>query len=117
MYAMFAYALIRSRIGPELPFKYSYADTEKDALGRLIARFEKLSSRDDLIQDLKDLVRHRNEIAHNSYLLSSEKQRDPDYLNAEAADIRKLRDRTRPLVEAILEEGGRIQKLLRSKGE
>src|SRR2546426_1019398 len=100
MYATYAYGLIRAKVAPDLPFKYSYSDTDKDALGKLIGRFEKLSNREDLTKELKDLVRHRNEVAHKAFLLSSDKQKDPAYLDAEAADLTKLRQRTGPLVEA-----------------
>lgn len=113
MYAAYAYELIRTRLGEELPFKYSYVDTEKDALGKLIARFEKFSDEADLIKELKELVQHRNSVAHESFLLTKEQHDDVAFLDAQTEKLNSLKQRTGILVKKIFNETGRIEELLK----
>ena len=68
-YISVAYKRIREKVGPDLPFKYGDDDIKKDALGKLIHKFERLSDDPDLVKRLKDLVPERNKYAHKGFLV------------------------------------------------
>jgi len=111
MYIGHVYNIIRVRADVDVAFKYSYRDTEKDALGKLIVKFDKLSNRDDLVKELKDLVSFRNKIAHEAFLHTVEQQEDIKYLDEQTDTFRALRERTKLVVAAINKEVGRIEKI------
>ena len=59
MYLRDAYELIRERTRNDLPFKLSEDDVQKDALGKLITRFEQVCSNEGLVRRLRALVPRR----------------------------------------------------------
>ena len=94
MYIKLIYDIIRFSVNDNIAFKFTYSDIEKHALGKLIAKYEKLTNREDLVKELKDLVRQRNIIAHQAYLLSTEQMTDITYLDDQSDKLRMLSERT-----------------------
>jgi hypothetical protein len=114
MYAALSYDLIRLRLGKDLPFKFEYADTEKDSLGKLVSRYEKLSSNITIMKELKELVPHRNQVAHQSFLHTTEQQRSAEYLDAQTKQLLELRTRTKSLVGALFGDVAKVETLIKA---
>jgi hypothetical protein len=111
MYLAAAYKFILSSLDSKMPFKYSYKDIENDSLGSLISKFERLSDDAGLVKELKELVKFRNKIAHQAFLLTAEQQNDSAFLSAQTKELSKVKARTNVAVHKVLEESIRLGKL------
>lgn len=83
MYLAIVYEIVEKKLSNQIPFKFSYNDIKNDPLGRLVAKFEKVNHNKQLIDKLKDSVKHRNYCAHRAYLMTVKEQRDAKYLSGE----------------------------------
>jgi hypothetical protein len=104
LYVAVSYDFIRSRVADKLPFKMDEKDLEKDALGRLIDKYSKLSKNAKLVSELRELLPKRNEIAHKGLLLSLEQQRDVEFLDEQAKRFQELHERLKPHIRTLLNE-------------
>jgi len=103
-YVSTAYELIRTKMHGILPFKLSRRNLTKDALGKLLDKYEQLSDRADLVKEIRSLQAVRNHCAHQGLLLTSEEQNDGTFLASEIGKLTALRERTRTCVCNLLEE-------------
>lgn len=71
LYIELIYRKIRERISPDLHFKYSERDLEKQSLGKLIVTFDRLSDEAALVVRLRRVVEIRNKCAHSGYLVDT----------------------------------------------
>ena len=58
---------VRAHLPPALIYKYAGADVQEASLGKLVSVFSKTSARDDLVKELRSLIKSRNELAHFSF--------------------------------------------------
>jgi hypothetical protein len=91
-------------VADKLPFKLDETDLEKDALGRLIDKYSKLSNNAKLVAELRELLPKRNEIAHRGLLLSLEQQKDAKFLDEQTERLRALHERLKSHIQALLNE-------------
>lgn len=112
-YLATAYKLILKRLDGALPFAYSYDDNDKDALGTLISKFEKVTTNTDLVAELKVLVKSRNAVAHRAFLLSSEQHDDAAHLKKLKIGLETLRVRTNDCVHKIFKETNYLEAKLK----
>lgn len=98
------YRLIREKVDGAVPFTYEYDDNDKESLGTLVSKFEKLNGNATLIKELKDLVPSRNAVAHRAFLLTSKQHDDAEHLKKLSASMRKLKMRTGDCVVALFDE-------------
>ena len=95
-----------------LTFKPPFDALEKDALGRLIMRFDQVSDDDALVKDLKELQPFRNRCAHRGMLLSSEEQKDVGFLAKETEAIEAKRRLAIACLNRIFDEWERLERVL-----
>ena len=86
----------------------SYDDVEKDALGTLVSKFEKVSDHTKLLRELRDLTKHRNGVAHRGFMLTAEEQQDAGTLRRLTKEIDLIKKRTQPCVIALFEAIARL---------
>ncbi|MGD9161329.1 MAG: hypothetical protein PVG39_23145 [Desulfobacteraceae bacterium] len=109
LYLSEVYKYISAQISDVLPFSYGYNDLEKNSLGRLVKKFEKLNDNKQLISELKHLTPHRNESAHRGFLLQEEQLSDEAFFNRKLVELVEIRDRTTKCVNELYKQIARIK--------
>ena len=117
MYIAYCYEIISKRVSELIPFKYRYQDLKKDSLGRLLNKFKKLNNNERLIDKIEKLVEDRNYCAHEAYLLTYEKQNDPDYLTKELAKLENIINEAKECVQLLFSEVKKIEERKSRKGK
>jgi hypothetical protein len=108
MYIGLSFQSIRKRIHKDIPFGFSIKNVQNVPLGKLISKFKKLNSNNELIARLSKLTQVRNQTAHRSFLLTYEEQKDLEFLDKEREKLEKLETETKACVYDLLAE---IEKL------
>lgn len=111
MYISNAFKYIVTQLSGEIPFLYDYKDIEKDALGKLINKFEKLNDNKRLIAELNDLKKYRNDCAHRGFLLTGEQVHDEKYLKSDLKKLEKIKERTANCLSELHKEVLKIELL------
>lgn len=93
------YEIIIKNLNGTIPFKFRYKDLEKDPLGKLIYKYEKFCDDCDFIKELKDLIQHRNGVAHKGWLLTVAQQQDVEYLKQLNSDLEKIKHEQRRILK------------------
>jgi hypothetical protein len=114
MFISNSYQYIAKQLSKKIPFEYDYRDVEKDALGTLINKFEKLNDNKPLISELRDLTKYRNDYAHRGFLTTYEEMNNSQHLESELETARDIKKRTQQCLFALLKEWKKIQELLKS---
>ena len=96
-----SYEALRRSAPPLVRFRPNRSVLEKEALGRLISKYEEVSGDDSLLQQLRAVVQDRNFCAHRSLVLTFEEQHDVQYLHAECQRLDAIREKTKPCVTAL----------------
>ena len=97
-----SYALIARSVKPPSAFRPNLASLERDALGKLIEKFDQVSLKQDLCKELRSLVSARNHCAHKALIVSLDEQQS-DFFAKESARLAPIRERTRSCVIALNE--------------
>lgn len=92
-----------------IPFKYDKSFVNKDSLGALIEKFEKMNDNQKIITELRRLKPQRNEIAHQGLLLSVKDWNDCFQVAIRIADLQRIRTETRQILDLILIEQRKIK--------
>src|SRR4051812_8696020 len=92
-YLSLCYDVIRNKLQGSIPFKYTYSDNERDSLGALISKYEKFSDDSRLINELKELVQHRNGLAHRGFMLKEDQRWDAEELKRMTSALEKVKER------------------------
>jgi len=109
MYISYSYEIISLSVSPYIPFKYSYKDLEKNALGKLVSEFKKLNKNEEVTKKIEKIIKDRNYCAHEAYLLTSEQQNDPEYLSKEIAKLEKIVRKAKECLKGISAEVKRVE--------
>ena len=104
LYISVAYDFIRHKLNGELPFHLDESDVQKDALGRLIDKYAKLSDNQKFVAELRGLTKDRNKIVHSGLIVSVEEQRDIEFLDAETQRLNELHTVLKPHIETLMNE-------------
>lgn len=107
-----AYALIHIRMKSILPFHPPFDALQKDALGRLVSKFEQFSDDKELISGLRDIQPFRNRCAHRGMLLTVEEQKDVGFLSTETKAIEAKRVSAQECLGKLLAEWQRLETVL-----
>jgi len=107
-----SYEALRRSAPPLVRFRPTRSMLEKEALGRLIQKYEEVSGNDALVQQLRAVVQDRNFCAHRSLVLTVEKQHDVEYLQTECRRLEVIREKTKPCVNALQAEFGKFANFL-----
>lgn len=97
-----SYSLIARSVKPPVAFKPRFSSLTRDALGRLIEKFDAVTLRVELCEELRALVSVRNHCAHKALVISIDEQQGGFY-EAEVARLTPIRERTRACVLALHE--------------
>ena len=91
-------------------FHYSVREKEIDKmpLGRLIEEFSRRSNRKDIISVLKKLNKHRIHVAHTSYLLTTEEQKDSERMKELSHTITKVTKAVQECTKELMREHSRV---------
>ena len=109
LYLSEAYTKIKERMKGELSFKYNYEGISKDALGKLIYKFEKINDNQNLIKELKELNPYRNNIIHRGLLLTVGDLNDKLLIAFTVAELNKLYERTNKALSGVVAEIKKIK--------
>lgn len=104
MYISDVFRYIEKELSGVIPFHYDDKDIEKDSLGKLINKFEKFNDNNDLIAELKDLIKYRNDCAHRGFLFPDEQAYDEKYLKSRIKDLEKVKKRTADCLSGLHKE-------------
>ena len=111
MYISDVFKYIVMELSGVIPFRYDDKDIEKDALGKLINKFEKFNDNNDLIAELKNLIKYRNDCAHRGFLLTDEQAYDEKYLKNRIKELEKVKERTADCLSGLHKEVVKIELL------
>jgi hypothetical protein len=96
-----AYRRIREKCGLELHFKYGDEDIEKDALGKLIEKFERVSDEPELVRQLREVQPKRNRYAHQRFLVDFSPKVPDKKLRPLIAELVGLRETAKALIATL----------------
>ena len=111
MYISNVFKYIVTELSGVIPFRYDDKDIEKDALGKLINKFEKFNDNNKLIAELNDLKKYRNDCAHRGFLLKDEQVYDDKYLKNRLKELEKVKKRTENCLSGLHKEVVKIELL------
>ena len=60
------YDAVRKRLNGKLHFEYRRTDIDQAALGKLLSIFCKINGNEDLVKQLRKLLKHRDDLAHKA---------------------------------------------------
>lgn len=102
---------IKEKTKGVIPFKYDGTWIDKDSLGTLINKFEKMNSNQVLIKELKRLKPYRDKIAHKGLLITVEEWNNKSLVDFKISDLQKLRNETKLVLSQMLIEQKSIENL------
>jgi hypothetical protein len=74
------YDAVRKVLDAKLHFQYSRSDIDQAALGKLLSIFCKINKNEDLVKDLRKLIKHRDDLAHKALVhLYGEPKSDAEF--------------------------------------
>ena len=111
MYISNVFKYIVTELSGVIPFRYDDKDIEKDALGKLINKFEKFNDNNKLIAEMNDLKKYRNDCAHRGFLLTDEQVYDENYLKNRLKELEKVKKRTANCLSGLHKEVVKIELL------
>lgn len=111
MYISNVFKYIVTELSGVIPFRYDDKDIEKDALGKLINKFEKFNDNNKLLAELNDLKKYRNDCAHRGFLLTDEQAYDEKYLKNRLKELEKVKKRTANCLSGLHKEVVKIELL------
>ena len=111
MYISGVLKYIETELSGVIPFHYNDTDIAKDSMGKLINKFEKLNNNNDLITELKDLIKYRNDCAHRGFLLLNKQAYDEKYLKTRLEDLENVEKRTTDCLSRLHKEVVKIELL------
>jgi hypothetical protein len=111
MYISCVFKYIGTELSGTIPFRYDDKDIEKDSLGKLINKFEKVNNNNDLIAEMKELTKYRNDCAHRGFLLINEQAYDEKYLKNRLKDLEEVKKRTADCLSELQKEVVKIELL------
>lgn len=103
-----AYEVIRQRTSADFPYRFTRKDLEKDSLGRLLAKFSRLSDNEALCETIRSLVPARNQCAHNGLVITHQVAEEPETFERLTASLERLRETTNKCVLDLIAEGKKI---------
>ena len=103
-YLSFCHDAVRELLPPGLTYKYSRADVEDAALGKLLMIFSKTTSNDGLVIALRKLQKDRDLIAHRALLDLFRSSDSSQNLKSEAKRMMDLAARVNAHLGEINEE-------------
>ena len=104
MYICSVYVLINNRTEEVITFKYNRKDVENNSLGTLLKKFEKLNTNKELIKKIKSLIKQRNHVAHQGFLLTYEEQQDDKFLSEQIESIELIVKSSKECLDLLLVE-------------
>jgi len=114
MYITFSYWIVIKKLEKQLPYNFSYNDVKNNSLGKLLKKFEKFNSEKKLINEIKQLIKDRNFIVHQAYLLTYEEQKDDKYLSEQIKNLEKIIVRSKKCLNELSQELQKIEKIKNS---
>ncbi len=107
-----SYEAIRRSAPPGISFRPNRTFLEKYSLGRLVGKYEEVSTNESLVTELRSITNERNFCAHQSFVLSLEEQHSIGFFEKEIKRLEAVRVRSRACVMALQKELQFIVKLL-----
>ncbi|MBA7490420.1 hypothetical protein ES702_00958 [subsurface metagenome] len=114
MYLAYAYWIVSKKLDKQIPFRFTYIDVKNDSLGKLLKKFEKFNSNKQLIDKVKQSIKERNYLAHRAYLMTSEEQKDDEYLSKQIEKMKKIVVSSRECLDELTQESRKLEKIKKS---
>ena|SRR3989338_607323 len=100
---------IKEKVQGSIPFKYDKSFVEKDSLGALISKYEKMNDNHEIISELKRLKPHRDKLAHQGLVLSHKDWNDKFQIAIRISDLKQIREETRLILQKIIADQKKIE--------
>ena len=91
------------KLSPYFPLRYKASEIAKLPLGLLIKKFSKINDDERLLQDLRDIVKDRNFVAHQSLLFTLGELEDTDFMGNALAKLSEIADRAGKIHKRVLD--------------
>lgn len=112
MYMVYADRIIQINVSSYFPYKYNRKDVEKLALGKLTDRYSKLSDNISLVKQIQEVMKKRNDLAHQGFLFTSEEQKDTKLLESLTTDLEQLHIKTKKILFELSKETSSLEEHL-----
>jgi len=103
--------LIQKAVKDSFHYSVREKEIEKMPLCKLIDEFARRSNRKDLVSALKTLLKHRNSLAHSSYILMEADHKEPERLKNLAIRLKKITDATNMCLKELVQEYSHVTKV------
>ena len=91
------------KLSPYYSLRYKASEIAKLPLGPLIKKFSKINDDERLLQDLRDIAKDRNFVAHQSLLFTLGELEDTDFMSNALAKLSEIADRAGKIHERVLD--------------
>lgn len=112
MYMTYADRIIQINVSSYFPYKYNRKDVEKLALGKLTDRYSKLSDNTSLVKQIQEVMKKRNDLAHQGFLFTSEEQKDKRLLESLTTNLEQLHIKTKNILFELSKETSSLEEHL-----
>lgn len=100
--------LIQKSVKDSFHYSVREKEIEKMPLGRLVDEFSRRSNRKDILSVLRQLIKHRNFIAHSAYIISINSQKDPKKIQELSNKIKKVTEVAEACFKELIRENARV---------
>lgn len=94
--------IARIRVSPHFPLKYNVKDVSNLPLGPLVKAFAKINNDTDLQNDLRNVTKERNQVAHRSLLFTIGQLEDPDHMSEATLKMKGIAEHAKEIHDRVL---------------
>ena len=107
-------SLIYPRVKDYTPYdlKPKFDSIRNSAMGRLITKLSIYCDDDELINELKRIKNYRNDVAHQSLLMSVEELQDKEITTLKSSDLERLNKEALTILKKITRKWGEMDQTL-----
>lgn len=98
-----AIEIARIQVSPYFPLKYKMEDISKLPLGPLVKAFAKINDDMNLHNDLKEITKERNQVAHRSLLFTIGELEDKAHMSEATLKMKGIAERANEIHDRVLD--------------
>jgi len=98
-----AVEITRIQVSPYFPLKYKAEDISNLPLGPLVNAFSKISNDSALLNDLRNITKDRNHVAHRSLLFTIGEMGDSVHMTKATSKLKEIAERASEIHNRVLD--------------
>jgi len=98
-----AIEIARIQVSPHFPLKYNVKDISNLPLGPLVKAFSKINNDTDLQDELRNVTKERNQVAHRSLLFTIGELEDRDHMSEATLKMRGIAEHATEIHDRVLD--------------